>query len=40
LKNGGAILSDQVKTLDWKAKQAEMAYKLPVEIIDEVLQTS
>ena len=38
LKIGGAILSDQVKSLDWKARQAELACKLPSATMDEVLQ--
>jgi mRNA interferase MazF len=38
LKMSGAILSDQLKNLDWKARQAELVCKLPSAIIDEVLQ--
>lgn len=38
LKIGGAILSDQVKSLDWKARQAEFVCKLPAATMDEVLQ--
>jgi mRNA interferase MazF len=38
LKISGAILSDQVKSLDWKVRQAELICKLPSPIIDEVLQ--
>jgi len=38
LKIGGAILSDQVKSLDWKVRQAELVCKLPAETLDEVLQ--
>ncbi len=37
-KISGAILSDQVKSLDWKARQAELVCKLPSTVIDEVLQ--
>jgi mRNA interferase MazF len=33
----GVILSDQVKSLDWKARQAELVGKLPSNILDEVL---
>ena len=33
----GVILSDQVKSLDWKASQAERIVRLPDEIILEVL---
>ena len=35
---GGAILSDQVKSLDWQARNAELICALPNEIISEVLQ--
>ena len=38
LKIGGAILSDQVKSLDWKVRQAEFVGKLPASTLDEVLQ--
>jgi mRNA interferase MazF len=38
LKISGAILSDQVKSLDWKTRQAEFICKLPEAIVDEVLQ--
>ena len=34
----GAILSDQVKSLDWRARDAELICSLPTEIISEVLQ--
>jgi mRNA interferase MazF len=34
----GAILSDQVKSLDWKARSAEKACSLPEESIKKVLQ--
>src|SRR5579859_1200113 len=37
LKVKGTILSDQIKSLDWKARKAEIIDKLPSEIIDEVL---
>ena len=37
LKITGAILSDQVKSLDWKARNAEFICKLPTAIVDEVL---
>jgi len=33
----GAILSDQVKTLDWRARHAELICNLPIETMDEVL---
>jgi mRNA interferase MazF len=38
LKISGAILSDQVKSLDWKIRQAEYVCKLPSEALNEVLQ--
>ena len=34
----GAILSDQVKSLNWRARNAELICSLPVETISEVLQ--
>jgi mRNA interferase MazF len=34
----GAILSDQVKSLDWRARKAELICALPNETITEVLQ--
>ncbi len=34
----GVILSDQVKSLDWRARNAELICVLPDETISEVLQ--
>ena len=34
----GAILSDQVKSLDWRARQAEFICALPVMTVAEVLR--
>ena len=34
----GAILSDQVKNLDWRARNAELICPLPDEVINEVLE--
>jgi len=34
----GAILSDQVKSLDWRIRQAELICSLPEETISEILQ--
>ena len=34
----GAILSDQVKSLDWRARNAELICTLPAETISELLQ--
>jgi mRNA interferase MazF len=33
----GAVLSDQVKSLDWKARRAELIGTLPHKVIDNVL---
>jgi mRNA interferase MazF len=35
---GGVVLADQVKSLDWRARQAELACKLPARTVAEVLQ--
>lgn len=35
---GGAILSDQVKSLDWKTRKAKFICNLPAVSLDEVLQ--
>lgn len=34
----GAILSDQVKSLDWQARKAEFSCKLPPEKFNEVVK--
>ncbi|MGI8811588.1 MAG: endoribonuclease MazF [Pyrinomonadaceae bacterium] len=34
----GAVLSDQIKNLDWKARDAELIEKLPATITEEVLK--
>ena len=34
----GVILSDQIKSLDWKVRKAELICKLPKETIEEVLK--
>jgi mRNA interferase MazF len=34
----GVILSDQAKSLDWRARKAELICTLPTETISEVLQ--
>ncbi len=33
----GVILSDQVKSLDWRVRKAEFIGSLPEEVINEVL---
>ena len=38
LSVAGAVLSDQVKSLDWRARNAELICTLPTETISEVLQ--
>jgi mRNA interferase MazF len=38
LKISGVILSDQVKSLDWQARNAEFICELPVPVIKEILQ--
>ncbi len=38
LKAIGAILSDQVKSLDWKIREAELLCKLPEAVILDVLK--
>jgi len=32
------VLADQVKSLDWRIRQAELACRLPEEVVLEVLQ--
>jgi mRNA interferase MazF len=34
----GAILSDQIKSLDWKAREAQFCCKLPSEQLNEVVK--
>jgi mRNA interferase MazF len=34
----GAILSDQVKSLDWRARKVELICSLPEEVVVEALQ--
>ena len=38
LKLSGAVLSDQVKSLNWRARRAELICTLPKDTIDEVVQ--
>ena len=37
LKISGAILSDQIKSFDWKTRKAEYICKVPTDIIEDVL---
>jgi len=34
----GVILADQVKSLDWQAREADFACGLPAVVVDEVLE--
>jgi mRNA interferase MazF len=34
----GVVLSDQVKSLDWRARQAELIEQVPGAVVEEVLQ--
>ena len=34
----GVVLSDQVKSLDWRARRAELIESLPLGVTEEVLQ--
>ena len=34
----GVILSDQIKSLDWRARKAEMACVLPEDVVNKILQ--
>ena len=34
----GVVLSDQVKSLDWRARNAEFAGRLPKHVVTEVLE--
>ncbi len=38
LKVTGAVLSDQVKNLDWKVRDTELIVRLPSSVTDEVLK--
>jgi mRNA interferase MazF len=38
LKINGVVLSDQVKSLDWKARKAEFICTLPDEVVKEILR--
>ncbi len=34
----GVMLADQLKSLDWRAREAEFVCKLPSNVVDEVLE--
>jgi len=38
LPASGAILSDQVKNLDWRARKAKFLCNAPADVVDEVLE--
>jgi len=38
LKISGAVLSDQVKSLDWKVRDSKFIVRVPKAVIDEVLK--
>jgi len=37
LKIGGAVLSDQAKSLDWRVRKAQRAGRAPAQVVAEVL---
>lgn len=37
LEISGAVLSDQVKNMDWRARKAKFIAKVPVEIVNDVM---
>lgn len=37
LRVGGAVLSDHVKSLDWKTRQASFICRLPAQLVAEML---
>ena len=37
-KVGGVVLSDQVRSLDWRARQADFVDRVPSSVLTEVLQ--
>ncbi|NPB05584.1 MAG: endoribonuclease MazF [Aquificae bacterium] len=38
LKVSGVILADQIRSLDWKARNAEFIEKAPKEVLEETLE--
>jgi len=38
LRVSGAVMSDQAKSLDWKARKAELICKLPERVVNDVLR--
>ncbi len=37
LKATGAILADQIKSLDWRARKARLLCRVPLEVVEEAL---
>lgn len=37
MQTTGVVLSDQIKSFDWKARQVEFIEKAPIELMEEVL---
>lgn len=37
MQTTGVVLSDQIKSFDWKARSAKFVEKAPAELVDEVL---
>lgn len=37
LKAKGAVLADQIKSLDWRVRKAKLLCKVPSEVLDETL---
>jgi mRNA interferase MazF len=40
LKTTGVVLADQIKNLDWRARNAEFREKIPLSLVREVLETA
>jgi len=37
MQTSGVVLSDHIKSFDWKARQVRLVEKAPVELVEEVL---
>lgn len=37
METTGVVLSDQVKSFDWRARQAKFIEKAPIDVVEEVL---
>jgi len=37
MQTSGVVLSDQIKSFDWKARQVKFIEKAPLELVDDVL---